>query len=67
MGKFGKISRLLSPLFGAFFTMASIGKDEETGPGQLEIGEMVELYEKLGEKSSYNVNTNSKEQNLKGE
>jgi 3-dehydroquinate dehydratase type I len=48
MGKFGRISRLVSPLFGAFFTMASIEKGKETGPGQLEIGEMRELYEKLG-------------------
>ncbi len=48
MDKFGKISRLFSPFFGAFFTMASIGKGKETGPGQLEIGEMIELYKKLG-------------------
>jgi 3-dehydroquinate dehydratase type I len=48
MGEFGKISRIFSPIFGGFFTMASLEKGQETGPGQIEIGELKELYNKLG-------------------
>jgi 3-dehydroquinate dehydratase type I len=48
MGDFGKISRIFSPIFGGFFTMASLEKGQETGLGQIEIGELKELYNKLG-------------------
>jgi 3-dehydroquinate dehydratase type I len=48
MGDFGKISRIFSPIFGGFFTMASLEKGQETGLGQIEIGELKELYKKLG-------------------
>jgi len=48
MGKLGKISRLLSPLFGGFFTFASLEKGEETASGQLTIQEMRAAYEALG-------------------
>ena len=40
MGETGKISRLLSPMFGAFFTYASIEHGNETAVGQMSIGEM---------------------------
>jgi 3-dehydroquinate dehydratase len=50
MGEAGKASRLLSPLFGAFFTFASLEKGDETASGQMSIGEMRTLYQVLGAK-----------------
>ncbi|MCS7114673.1 MAG: type I 3-dehydroquinate dehydratase [Nitrososphaerota archaeon] len=48
MGPLGKISRLLSPLFGGFFTIASLEKSLETAPGQMAIQELKEVYRALG-------------------
>lgn len=48
MGEIGKISRLLSPLFGGFFTFASLEKGGETAPGQMTIQEMKTAYKLLG-------------------
>ena len=48
MGELGKISRLLSPLFGGFFTFASLEHGSETASGQLTIQEMKATYELLG-------------------
>jgi 3-dehydroquinate dehydratase type I len=48
MGEYGKISRLLSPMFGAFFTFASLEQGNETAPGQISIGEMHTAYDILG-------------------
>jgi 3-dehydroquinate dehydratase type I len=48
MGELGKPSRLLSPLFGAFFTLASLESGRKTAPGQLTIQEMRSAYEALG-------------------
>jgi 3-dehydroquinate dehydratase type I len=50
MGEKGKISRLLSPMFGAFFTFASLGKNCETAPGQMSIEEMKFAFNLLGAK-----------------
>ena len=50
MGEAGKSSRLLSPLFGAFFTFASLEKGDETASGQMTIREMQAAYELLGAK-----------------
>ena len=47
MGSLGKISRLLSPLYGSFFTFASLEKGSETAKGQLSIQEMKEIYKIL--------------------
>jgi 3-dehydroquinate dehydratase type I len=44
MGEHGKISRLLSPLFGAFFTFASLEQGSETAAGQMSISEMRGAY-----------------------
>jgi 3-dehydroquinate dehydratase type I len=44
MGEHGKISRLLSPVFGAFFTFASLGQGNETATGQMSIVEMRAAY-----------------------
>jgi 3-dehydroquinate dehydratase type I len=48
MGEFGKISRLLSPLFGGFFTFASLEQGSETASGQMIIQKMKAAYEILG-------------------
>ena len=48
MGELGKISRLLSPLFGGFFTFASLERGSETAAGQMTIREMRTAYELLG-------------------
>ena len=48
MGELGKPSRLLSPVFGAFFVLASLEGGRKTAPGQLTIQEMRRAYEALG-------------------
>lgn len=48
MGEHGKISRLLSPVFGAFFTFASLEQGSETAAGQMSIPEMRAAYGLLG-------------------
>ncbi len=48
MGELGKPSRLLSPVFGAFFTIASLESGIKTAKGQLTIQEMRNAYAALG-------------------
>jgi 3-dehydroquinate dehydratase type I len=48
MGEHGKISRLLSPVFGGFFTFASLERGSETAAGQMTIQEMQTVYNVLG-------------------
>ena len=50
MGEQGKVSRLLSPLFGAYFTFASLEQGNETASGQMSIAEMRAAYGLLGAK-----------------
>ncbi len=50
MGEQGKVSRLLSPLFGAYFTFASLGQGSETAAGQITIEQMQAAYDVLGQK-----------------
>ena len=50
MGEQGKVSRLLSPMFGAFFTFASLEQGSETAAGQMSIKEMKAAYSILGAK-----------------
>ncbi len=47
MGELGKTSRLLSPVFGAFFTFASLEQGSETASGQISIKEMRTAYSLL--------------------
>jgi 3-dehydroquinate dehydratase type I len=47
MGELGKPSRILSPIFGGFFTMASVEQAAETAPGQLTIRELKAIYRHL--------------------
>jgi 3-dehydroquinate dehydratase type I len=48
MDELGKVSRLLSPLFGGFFTFASLKRGSETAAGQMTIQEMNTAYKLLG-------------------
>jgi 3-dehydroquinate dehydratase type I len=48
MGEHGKVSRLLSPLFGAFFTFASLETGNETAAGQMSVQEIRAAYALLG-------------------
>lgn len=48
MDELGKVSRLLSPLFGGFFTFALLERGNETAAGQMSIQEMKAAYEVLG-------------------
>lgn len=48
MGELGRVSRLLSPLFGGFFTFASLERGSETAAGQMTIQEMKTAYRLLG-------------------
>ncbi len=48
MGEMGKVSRLLSPFFGGYFTFASLEQGSETAAGQMTIQEMRSAYELLG-------------------
>ena len=50
MGEQGKVSRLLSPMFGAFFTFASLEQGSETASGQMTIEEMRAAYNLLEHK-----------------
>lgn len=47
MGEFGRVSRFLSPLFGGYFTFASLEQGSETAAGQMTIQEMKGAYELL--------------------
>ena len=47
MGELGRPSRILSPLFGGFFTIASVEKRKETAAGQMTVQEMKRIYKAL--------------------
>jgi len=48
MGEKGKMSRIFSPLMGAAWTYASLGRRRASAPGQLTVKEMREIWERLG-------------------
>ncbi|MFQ6080253.1 MAG: type I 3-dehydroquinate dehydratase [Candidatus Bathyarchaeia archaeon] len=48
MGELGKPSRLLSPVFGGFFTIAALESGRKTASGQLTIHELRMAYKALG-------------------
>jgi 3-dehydroquinate dehydratase type I len=50
MGKYGRVSRVLSPMFGAFFTFASLEEESATAAGQMSINQMKTAYTLLGNK-----------------
>lgn len=47
MGEKGLLSRVLSPVFGAKFTYASLRRGLETAPGQITIHEIREIYRRM--------------------
>jgi 3-dehydroquinate dehydratase type I len=47
MGEKGKMSRIFSPLMGAAWTYASLGRRRASAPGQLTVAEMREIWERL--------------------
>ncbi|MCL2642233.1 MAG: type I 3-dehydroquinate dehydratase [Candidatus Bathyarchaeota archaeon] len=47
MGEQGRISRLFSPVFGAFFTFAALEQGSETARGQISINDMRVAYSSL--------------------
>jgi len=48
MGRLGIPSRILSPVFGGYFTFASIHPGRETAAGQISIDKLQTLYKELG-------------------
>lgn len=44
MGETGKISRVVTPLFGSFITFAARERGAESAPGQLTVNEMKEIF-----------------------
>jgi 3-dehydroquinate dehydratase type I len=47
MGEKGKISRILSPFFGAAWTYASLSKNSASAPGQLTVRELKDIWGKM--------------------
>lgn len=47
MGRLGIPSRVLSPIYGAYFTFASSGLGRETAPGQIQISSLRTFYEEF--------------------
>jgi len=43
MGKMGRISRIMAPLLGSYFSYASLEKGAESAPGQLTLKEMKQI------------------------
>jgi len=48
MGELGIITRVAAPALGAHFTFVAYSKKDATAPGQLSLGEMIDVYESLG-------------------
>jgi 3-dehydroquinate dehydratase type I len=47
MGSAGMLSRVLSPLAGAYFTYASIATGRESAPGQVAVRDLVKIYQAM--------------------
>jgi 3-dehydroquinate dehydratase type I len=47
MGEKGKMSRIFSPFLGAAWTYASFNQSKASAPGQLTVGDMREIWEKM--------------------
>jgi len=48
MGRFGTLSRILSPVYGAAFTFASLDEENPVAPGQLSVRRMRRIYDEMG-------------------
>jgi 3-dehydroquinate dehydratase I len=49
MGRQGKIARIVAPLVGGLFTYASLGPGRETADGQIERGDLREIWDRLND------------------
>ena len=49
MGEMGRITRIMAPYLGAEFTFASPTHGGETAPGQLNYGQLKDLYKVINE------------------
>lgn len=49
MGRMGRILRLVAPYLGAEFTFASPRKGLETAPGQMDLGQLLDIYKMIDE------------------
>ena len=49
MGDEGRLSRVLSPLAGAYFTFASAAEGSESAPGQITVAELRTIYGMLAD------------------
>lgn len=47
MGKIGAVTRVAAPLLGSEFTFAALDGPRATAPGQLTIGELIDIYDTL--------------------
>jgi 3-dehydroquinate dehydratase I len=47
MGDMGRVSRILCPLAGGYFTYASVGEGRESASGQITVNELAEIYRVL--------------------
>ena len=43
MGKLGRVSRVLAPIFGSYLTYGSVSRGREAGPGQLTVDELTSI------------------------
>jgi len=48
MGSIGRISRVMSPLMGAYLSFAAADREEATAPGQMEVSDTLEIFRLLG-------------------
>ena len=48
MGKQGVVTRVAAPSLGADFTFVAYSRKDATAPGQLSVGEMIDIYESMG-------------------
>lgn len=48
MGEQGIVTRVAAPALGADFTFVAYSRKDATAPGQLSLGEMIDIYESLG-------------------
>jgi len=48
MGSIGRISRVMSPFMGAYLSFAALDMKEATAPGQMAVGDMLQIFRLLG-------------------
>lgn len=66
MGNFGKITRLLSPIYGSFANYTYVLCENVTAPGQISIDEMLQFNSFMRKISNQNINFYVKECTAQG-